>query len=647
MTKKLPANLVLFVKIYLIVLPIFSLFRVILLITELNRIQDAPALDIMQAFIMGLRFDIVISGYILSVSFILLSIVYIIKGNTSISRLFLSGIKYFIMAMFALAFAVCAADIPYFNHFFSRFTITAFEWIDNPEFVFKMIVQEPYYWASIVPFTLMLIAFGKLIQKSFSVFSSTHTYIKRQVVFLSSLLFLSLMLLGVRGRVDEKSPIRIGTAYFSNNPFLNQLGLNPNFTLMRSFLDANKKENKEIQLMDPETAVKNVQSYLNIQETSNEQPLMRKVEFDNHTAKNYNVVLILMESMSAAKMKRHGNQNDLTPFLDSISAHGYYFENAYTSGIHTMNGVFSTLFSYPAIFRQHPMKESIMRKYPGMYYTFKKNGYSTIYFTTHDGQFDNIEGFLKANDCEKVVSKSDYPKEKAKTTLGVPDDYMFEFSIPILNQLHDNNKGFFATFLTSSDHGPYYIPEYFEAKSNGVRNKIVEYADFSLRKFIEMSSKQEWFDNTLFVFIADHGSPSDNLYDMSLNYHHSPLLFYAPAILKDPKTFSKMASQIDVFPTIMGLLQRPYYNQTFGIDLFRESREFAIINAYDKYGVIGQNWFLMVRADKSRSLYKYKENDLYDYSKEFKDNADKMDIFAKSNLQAFQHLKKSNKLYAD
>ncbi|MBK6566654.1 MAG: sulfatase-like hydrolase/transferase [Saprospiraceae bacterium] len=155
----------------------------------------------------------------------------------------------------------------------------------------------------------------------------------------------------------------------------------------------------------------------------------------------------------------------------------------------------------------------------------KKYDYSSIYFTTHDGQFDNVEGFLKANDCEQVISKDDYPSEKIKTTLGVPDDYMFEYSIPLLNELHAKNKPFVAAYMTTSDHGPYYIPEYFTPKNKDIKKQIVEYADFSLRKMISLSSKQKWFDNTIFVFVADHGSPLDSDYEMSLDYHHSPLLF--------------------------------------------------------------------------------------------------------------------------
>jgi phosphoglycerol transferase MdoB-like AlkP superfamily enzyme len=596
---------------------------------------------------MGIRFDIVIAGYIILLPFLILTAIQFIKSKSAISRTLTAFTKIYLILIFSLTFIVCAADIPYFNQFFSRFSISAFQWVDSPVFVIKMIFQEPLYWIIIIPLIALIFIFIKLINRFFKTFKSALQSINFYVLIGLSILMTGLIFLGIRGRIEQKSPIRIGTAYFGNNPFLNQLGLNPNFTLIRSYLDSKKEENKSISLIDNDLAISNIQSYLNITQINTDYPLVRKVDYDTIAEPKYNVILIIMESMSAAKMSRHGNPDNLTPFLDSISNCGYYFENAFTNGIHTRNGVFSTLFSFPAIFRQHPMKESSMQRYNGIYSTLLDKGYSTIYFTTHDGQFDNVEGFLKANGCQRVISKADYPSNMIKTTLGVPDDYMFEFSIPILNQLNGKNQPFFATFLTASDHGPYYIPDYFAPKSSETKKQIVEYADFSLRRFIQMAKSEAWFDNTIFVFIADHGSPMDNLYEMSIAYHHTPLLFYAPDIITDHKIYDKPASQMDVFPSIMGLLQLSYYNNTLGIDLFRETRKYALINANDKFGVIDKNWFLIGDISNNRKLYRYGEKDRQDYANELKSTASEMDLYARSFLQGYQHVKNNNMQFYD
>lgn len=288
-----------------------------------------------------------------------------------------------------------------------------------------------------------------------------------------------------------------------------------------------------------------------------------------------------------------------------------------------------------------------MYKYNGIGYTLRKSGYSTTYFTTHDGQFDNIEGFLHGNDFENVYTVADYPAEMAKTTLGVPDDYMFEFAMPVIDKLSAENKPFFVTFLTASNHTPYYLPDYYHPKHKEIKDQMVEYADWSLRKLVTMSSQKPWFDNTIFVFIADHGLPINAVYDIPLDYHHEPLIFYAPSIIRDHKTFGKTGGQIDVFPTIMGILNQPYINNTLGVDLIKESRPFIFISHETKLGVLNNDYLLIMKPEGTPSLYKYKLNDKKDYAGEMPALVGEMEEYTRSNLQVFQYLMHSDKRFCD
>ncbi|GAA4940674.1 LTA synthase family protein [Algibacter agarivorans] len=622
-------------KVYLLVLSIFSVFRVILFLTELNRIDfnEVDILTIVQSFIMGIRFDIVISGYILifPALILLISELFLIKSKI-IEQFFF----FWIFILFTIAFTISAADIPYFNQFYDRFSIGAFEWIENLDFVVSMVVQEPKYFIISIPFLVLDILFFILLKK---LFSQKSEPVRLHIFFntLTSLMFLAIMFVGIRGRLQKKSTIKVGTAYFSDNSFLNKLGLNPVFTLMRSYIESTRKENDKIHLMDKTIAINKVQSYLNIDKKHYKSPVARKIQSDTILTSKPNVVIILMESMSAAKMKRHGNKQELTPFLDSLSYNSIYFENVYSAGKHTFNGVFSTLFSFPALYRQHTMRN--IRKYDGISSTLLKNGYSTTYITTHDSQFDNIEGFLRANDFQNIVSQADYPLSEIKTAMGVPDDYMFRHSIPIINDLYKKENSFFVTFLTGSDHGPFYVPEYFHPKTKDIKTQIIEYADWSLRKFIDLASKETWFDNTIFVFLADHGVPLHANYDIALNYFHVPLVFYAPSIFKSSKTYKKTGSQIDVYPTIMGLLKQEYVNNTLGIDLIKQERAYAIINDDDKIGIIDSTYFcIMKEQGNTPQLYKYRDIDKTNYFEQNKRKAFEMVDYAKSNMQIHQNM---------
>ena len=620
-------------KIYLLLLGIFTIFRFVLFFIGLDHISfsEEPNLNVFRAFVMGVRFDLVIIGYVLFFPAFILLLLDIFKSKNPLIR---KIIFYWIFIFFSLSFMISAADIPYFNQFFSRFNVGAFAWADSPIFVLKMVLQEPKYFIYIFLAIALDFIFYKALRSLFKQdYSDSKLNISLKIVL--SLVVLALMFAGIRGRLEKKSPIRVGTAYFCTNPFLNQLGLNPSYTLLRSYLDSRKEKNKPIDLMDEKQAIKNVQKYLGINKPSQNNPISREIHSDSNAIIKPNVVLVIMESMSAAKMGRFGNSDNLTPFLDSLTYQSYFFNNIYSDGEHTFNGIFSSLFSLPSLYRRHTLKQ--IKKHKGIAYTLQKLGYSTTYFTTHDSQFDNVEGFLRANNFENIISQADYPSEEIKTTLGVPDDYLFRYSIPVLDKMTQSGKPFFAAFMTASDHGPYYVPEYFKSKSTEVRKQSVEYADWSIKQFIKLASEKEWFDNTIFIFVADHGAAIDVHYDISLNYHHSPLLFFAPKILK-PQLFENIGGQIDIYPTLMGILNQTYTNTTLGVDLLKEGRPYIFINGDDKVAVLDKEFLFILKKEGDKKLYKYSTFDTKNYLKERPKKAQEMEEYVKSNLQTFQYI---------
>ena len=204
--------------------------------------------------------------------------------------------------------------------------------------------------------------------------------------------------MGIRGRLGQKSPVRIGTAYFCNDPFLNQLGLNPTYVLIRTTANMSKESRQKIQFIDEETALRRVREEFGITTDSLQyiSPIARFVP-QADTVQKKNVVVIMMESMASHFVA----DTALTPFLNTLISKSLYFPNGYSAGIHTMNGVYGTLFSYPALMNQQPFKTGDIVTYESWPTVMKQNGYTTFYFTTHDEQFDNIGGYMSANNMEK------------------------------------------------------------------------------------------------------------------------------------------------------------------------------------------------------------------------------------------------------
>jgi phosphoglycerol transferase MdoB-like AlkP superfamily enzyme len=208
----------------------------------------------------------------------------------------------------------------------------------------------------------------------------------------------------------------------------------------------------------------------------------------------------------------------------------------------------------------------------------------------------------------------------------------------------ESNKPFLAVMLTLTAHkgGDIHEADGFKATANNPQARLYQYSDWALKRFIGGASKQKWFSNTVFAFIADHGQNFDAAYDMPLSYHHSPFIIYAPSFLKPSKS-DKLGLQLDVFPTIMGVLKLPYVNNTLGIDLLKENRQFAFFSADDKLGIINHDYFLIIRNDGSESLFNYKNRDLKNYIYDRKSLVDSMKTYTFSMLQSVSWLIENRK----
>ena len=631
---KVPVFVKITFKLYLLLIAIYTAFRVALLLLNLDRVGKTTFWEVCQAFVIGVRFDIVTIGFVIAIPTIILTI-FSFFGKKS--RLFEKIYTWVLTVCFTITFGICAADIPYFDQFFDRFNITAFEWMATGDsvFVFKMIWEEPTYILMMLPVLACGFIFWFFANRIFrnSTGWESVSYVRYGIY---TVLLWGLVFIGMRGRLNEKSPIMVGTAYFGNNAMLNQLGLNPNFTLARSWLDGKDPDNQKVKFMSDDEAIANMQNYLGIVEPFEDFPIAREIVGDS-VSNDYNIIVVIMEGMSYNKTAHGGNTRNLTPFLDSLMNNSLSFNNCYTTGTHTYCGIYSTSVSYPVIFRNQALKRIPVLQYDGLAATLQKNGYQTAYFTTHDKEFDNVAGFLSQNGVERIVSQADYPIYEVKTTLGVPDDYMFRFAMPIFDEMASKDKPFCVTMMTASDHGPFYIPEYFAPRSEEVKYQITEYADWSLRRFIEMASEKPWFDNTLFVFVADHGATFDSDYAIPLSYFHSPLIFYMPNHLQAVEN-EVIASQMDIFPTVMGILGKSYVNNTFGIDLLNEHRRYAYFMGDDKYGVIDGEWLLINKpSEEQKGLYKYVEKEKKNYILEYPEVASEMQKYAESAWQVSEY----------
>lgn len=558
------------------------------------------------AFVRGLWFDNVIACYILLLPLVAVWITALF--NYTAKWLFRSVAVYFIL-FYSLSFIIAAANIPYFEYFFKTINSSIYNWFGYGGTTAGMVFGESSYYFPIFLGILSIVLFG------WGVFFLASYFYRRSETTISRISWKSrlailplgavcvgLCLFGIRGRTGY-NPIKVSQAYYCDDPFLNQLGVNPVFNLLTSTLDDNRKENRTLHLMSEQEALKQVQNYLQRKGVADISPIARKVEREG-VPNRKNVVLIFMESMSANLMGSFGSDKKLTPYLDSLYRQSLSFERFYSSGIHTNHGIYSTLFSFPAIMKRNAMKGSVIPVYSGLPTVLKDNGYCNLFFMTHESQYDNMNAFLRTNGFDEIYAQENYPSEKVVNSFGVQDDFMYQYALPILNEKADTGEPFFTVLLSISNHPPYVIPPYFHPHSEKLEEQIVEYADWSIRQFMDAAEKQPWFDNTIFVFLGDHGKMVGTPEcEMPQSYNHIPLMIYGKDI--PPTVHNGFGGQIDVAPTLLGMLNMSYLQNNFGVNLLEEERPCMFFTADNLIGARDLTHLFIYSPDNQQE-FKYK-----------------------------------------
>lgn len=582
---------------------LLSGFRLLLFFTNISAVKNESLATVLTGFGIGLQFDSVISCYLLGIPFLLLSLHQLFPIQA-----FIKLTRTMVIVLYSLTFFLVALDIPFFNHFNTRLHTGVFLWLNDLGFSIKMILQEPSFYLYLIPIIGVTVLFYHLEKKQAKNLSTVAPQSLPQFILIF-LLLAGLLTLGMRGRIAEKSPIRAGSSYYCENHFLNKLGLNPLFSLGTSILNDLTFDYKDIHLIDNTYALDYARHYLH----SNDTIGLSRIEKRSGNPHKKNVVVVIMESMCEIYRGQYDGPSHKTPYLNQLEQESLSFKQTYSSGIHTFNGIYSTIYSMPALFKQHPLELYLHIPHYALPQVLLENGYSTTYFTTHDSEFDNVGGFLRAHGFQKVFSESNYPSEEIKSTMGIPDHLLFEHAIDEFK--NDTTKPFFAVLMTGSLHKPYILPENipFKSKSASLDEQIIEYADWSIHHFIELAKSKPWFDNTLFVFVADHGHSYGHTYDMPLSGNRIPFFIYSPNYIQ-PEQRNQLATQIDIGPTLLHLLNIEYENTTLGMDLLNYNHPSIFFSADDRIGCLDTTFYWFRRSDGRESLYQYKNLSPQDHS---------------------------------
>ncbi len=314
--------------------------------------------------------------------------------------------------------------------------------------------------------------------------------------------------------------------------------------------------------------------------------------------KKWNVVLISIESFSADFMQYFGNNQHITPHLDSLIPHSLFFNNFYASGTRTVRGLEALSLSIPPTPGQSIVRRPNNESMFTIGSVFKKKGYDVNYIYGGNSFFDNM-GYFFENNGYNVIDKKDIPASKIhhETAWGVADEDAFNVAMETCDNAYQSGKLFFNHIMTVSNHRPFTYPDgrIDIPSSSKCREGAVKYTDYAINKFLNDAKSKPWFNNTLFVIVADHCASSAGKTDLPVSRYHIPCFVYAPSLIK-PAIVSKLTSQIDLAPTVLGLLNMQYQSRFMGYDIFKtsENNERIFISTYQDLGYLKKDTLVIL-----------------------------------------------------
>ncbi|WP_026841599.1 LTA synthase family protein [Citrifermentans bremense] len=319
-----------------------------------------------------------------------------------------------------------------------------------------------------------------------------------------------------------------------------------------------------------------------------------------------NLVVVVEESLSAEYLGAFGNKDNLTPNLDRLASQSLLFTNLYATGTRTVRGLEALTLSIPPLPGTSIVKRPNNSGFRSWGEILNAKGYESKYIYAGHGYFDNMNAFFSGNGYS-IVDRADFAKDEVtfSNIWGVCDEDLFRKVIKEGSKSYAAKKPFFSMVMTTSNHRPFTYPAgRIDIAPKTGRKGGVKYADYAIGRLIAEASSLPWFKDTVFVIIADHCAGSAGKTDIPVKKYEIPMLVYSPAHVQ-PGRVEKLMSQIDVAPTVLGMMNMSYQSDFLGRDALKESGQEprAFISTYQKLGYLTENRLLVLGPQQYAAQY--------------------------------------------
>ena len=570
----------------------------------------------------GHLLDLFLGGLVFDTSAILVTnipyiVLMLLPWHGKETRLYQQVCRWVFILINGLALCINLCDAVYFRYTMRRTTTTIFNEFSNEgnlgSIFFKEVLNHFY----------LVFIFGVIVWALYKLYRSTrlrqrhYVWWQYDIAMLLSLLFVApFTVAGIRGGFTTAvRPITISNAnQYADHPIEAALVLNTPFSIYRTI---GKNVFVVPDYFNPED--------LEVIFSPIHQPLPDSLPDSLSTLHSplftkKNVVVLIVESFGREyigalnRSLEDGLYRGYTPFVDSLIARSVTFAHSYCNGRKSIDGMPSILSSIPMFVEPFFLTPASMNHVSGIARLLADEGYQTAFFHGAQRGSMGFQAFAHATGFQEYYGREDF---NADTRFGGDSDFDGTWAIwdePFLQyyaaKMSEMKEPFMTAVFTASSHHPYEVPEKYKDvyPEEGISiHKCIRYTDMAISKFFQRVSSEPWFQNTIFVLTSDHTNLSDHeYYQTDLGGFCSPIIIYEPGNgARIPEIQDKIAQQIDILPTVMGMLHYPKPYFAFGIDLFNTKAEdtWAVNYLNGVYQFVKKDHVLQFDGEKTVGVY--------------------------------------------
>lgn len=552
----------------------FELSRIIFLLYNHTFSCDLPFATICKSFIYGFQHDASMLGNVVAISSLCMIVSLFVKYNAPFAK--------FLRIVTNISLVICSlitfADAELYRNWGYRMDCSALQYLTMPK---EALGSIPLWHLLLLLLGVALLAYGFIFAYKKCIDTCVYLFEPcNPLGLVYFVVFIGLSIIPIRGGVGVAA-LRTGSVYFSSEAFANHAAINDHWHFMNSFVYRSKID---ADVFMDENVCNEICDSLFV--SSKQQP----VQLLN--TKRPNVLIFILESFTASDIESLGGKKGITPNLDSIARAGVSFSNCYANGNKSEVGIVSILSGYPAQPTTAIIKYTEKaEKLPYVSKVFDSLGYNLSFFHGGDIRYGNMNSYFHNGGFNKCVTIDDFDRKDGNSKWGILDHVVFN---RMFNDLHTEQQPFFTVCYTLSSHEPFEVPMNSEFNGETEQEKFlnsVHYTDSCIGDFMRRAKTEPWWDNTLVVFVADHGAriPHSIMWYEMVKFR-IPMIWSGGAIASDT-TISELMSQCDFPKMLCNQLDVASDQFYFSKDILRGDKAFAYYAFNDGFAFLRDNQY--------------------------------------------------------